>query len=98
MAQRHDRCRPECDDEAEIDRVPDHPIEAGHLELDRLAAAKPEMSDHLHQAEQLEMVDQESTVKHDEPAEKASGNRDRDKRRRLDLPNDRRDWLPLPEQ
>ena len=36
MAQRHCRRRPECDDEAEIDRVPDHPIEAGRLELDRL--------------------------------------------------------------
>src|ERR1700742_1694978 len=78
--------------------MPDHPIEAWHLKLDRLPAAAREMSDHLSQAEQLEMADQESTVKHDEPAEKASGNRDRDKRRRLDLPNDRRDWLPLPEQ
>ena len=47
VTERHRRRRPERDDEPEIDRMPDHPIESRRLELDWLGETSGEMRNHL---------------------------------------------------
>src|SRR5215211_5566199 len=98
MPQRHGRRRPERDDEAEIDRMPDEAIETRRLELDRRDEASGKVRYHLRQPEQLEMTDEKGTVEYDQPAEQAQGQNGIPQRGRLDLPDRVRDRLPLPEQ
>jgi hypothetical protein len=64
VAHRHDRCCPECDDEAEIDRVAHEPVEQRGAEARGSRGAAGEMMRHLLQAEQLEVIDQEPAGQH----------------------------------
>src|SRR5450432_1266218 len=59
MSDRHRRCRPECDDEAEIDRVPHKLVIQRRPETRRRHLAASKVVGDLVQSEQLEMIDQE---------------------------------------
>jgi hypothetical protein len=54
--------------------------------------------DHLRQAEQLEVVDQERAEEHQDPAEQTNASERHGERRLADIPDDRRHWAPQPEQ
>lgn len=98
MPSRHGRRRPERNDEAEIDRVPDQAIQPRRLELHRRDRASGKIADHLRQAEQFEMADQERAVENDQPAQRHAAHGEIGEQRIFDVPDNGRDRAPLPKQ
>src|SRR2546428_2314831 len=94
----HRRRRPEGDDETEIDGMADVPIEGGSPEPKRPVRLALQIHEHLPQAEEIEMVDEEGADQHDAKAHQGESlQRDADLRR-LDVPHDSTDGLPVPEE
>src|SRR3989475_9023723 len=94
----HRRRRPEGDDETEIDGMADVPIEGGSPEPKRPVRLALQIHEHLPQAEEIEMVDEEGADQHDAKAHQGESlQRDADLRR-LEVPHDSTDGLPVPEE
>src|SRR3954468_3001783 len=98
MARGHDRRRPERDDEAEIDRMTDELVEQRRLEARRRRLLADEMIGHLMQSEQLEVIDDEGRGEYQDPAHQRQRDDRHSKIRVRDVPYDRGQRTPLPEQ
>ncbi len=58
VPQRHSRCDPEGDEETQVERVADCPVEKRRRELMLGKLPPPQPGKHLTQAEEIEMIDE----------------------------------------
>src|SRR6516164_6290463 len=98
MPDGHGWCRPEGEQETEIDRVANEFIEQGRLEARMLCHSSVPMLVNLLKAEQVEMVDQEGADQHDRPPEPEDRPKNCRSRRVAHRPDHARHWTPLPKQ
>src|SRR5579863_5244606 len=98
MAGGHRRRRPESKQKPEIDRVSHPLVKQWRTKFGRLIFRSLPVRIYLLQAEQVEMVDQESADQHNNPADPKQGGQYRPTGWIIDLPDDALDGTPLPEQ
>jgi hypothetical protein len=97
MSDRHERRRPEGDDEAEIDRMTHELVVERRAKHRRRWLLVRQILHHLLHAEQLEMVDQERAGEDEDPSEQGKPCHGHGQLWITDLPDDRRHRAPLPE-
>src|SRR5512145_1591523 len=69
VTNRHVWCKPESDQKSQHDRVADKLIKHRGAEAQFGLGLSSQLQEHLSQAEEVEVIDQECTEQHDEPAE-----------------------------
>src|ERR1700741_4483491 len=98
MPLRHPRCRPEGEQEAEVERVAHELVEERNHEVRVLVLDAAQIAGDLPQPEEIEVVDQEGAQQYREPAEDRERNEDRGERAAARIPDDSRHRPPLPHE
>src|SRR5579875_3085750 len=94
----HDRCGPKSDDKAEHDGVSNNSIESSHTKWWRRIRRVHCIKDNLTQAEEIEVIDEESGDQCDDPACTEQSPQDDHGHRLLNFPGGSQHRTPLPKQ